>query len=107
MTEYDFSPDAYRRHMEKQDGVRRWAERTRQFHPANPFTPTTPSVQAMALKDSRHRSGSSSGHKKHRSRSVGGSSTPPKPSRSDSYAYTPVSSPLSPVSLTPSPHDVH
>ncbi|KAK1222159.1 hypothetical protein PQX77_015004 [Marasmius sp. AFHP31] len=99
MTEYDFSPDAYRRHMEKQDGVRRWAERTGQFHPANPFTPTTPSVQAMALKDSsRHRSGSSSGHKKHRSRSVGGSSTPPNPSRSNSYAYTPVSSPLSPHS---------
>ncbi|KAL0057788.1 hypothetical protein AAF712_015561 [Marasmius tenuissimus] len=61
MTEYDFSPD----------GVRCWAERTGQFHPANPFTPTTPAVHAMALKDSgrrsdrghRDRERGSSGHK--------------------------------------------
>ncbi|KAL0059118.1 hypothetical protein AAF712_014167, partial [Marasmius tenuissimus] len=102
MTEYDFSPDAYRRHMEKQDGVRRWAKQTGQFHPANPFTPTTSAVHAMALKDSgrrsdggyRDRERSSSGHKKHRSRSTDGTSTPPKPSRSNSYAYAPVTSPL-------------
>ncbi|KAK1217017.1 hypothetical protein PQX77_020335, partial [Marasmius sp. AFHP31] len=83
MTKYNFSLDAYRRHMEKQDGIRRWAGKTCQFHPANPFTPTTPSVQAVALKDSgnSHRLGSSFGQQKHRSRSVGGSSTPPKPSR--------------------------
>ncbi|KAK1217015.1 hypothetical protein PQX77_020333, partial [Marasmius sp. AFHP31] len=84
MTEYDFSPDAYHRRMEKQDGVCRWAEKTGQFQTANPFTPTTPSAQAMALKDSSsgRRSGSSSGHQKHRSRSVGGPSTPPKPAQS-------------------------
>ncbi|KAL0057787.1 hypothetical protein AAF712_015559, partial [Marasmius tenuissimus] len=42
----------------------------------------------------RGRERSSSGHKKHKSRSTGGSSTPLKPSRSNYYAYTPVSSPL-------------
>ncbi|KAK1226108.1 hypothetical protein PQX77_010924 [Marasmius sp. AFHP31] len=108
MTEYDFSPEGYRRHMEKQDVVRRWAEKTGQFYPANPFTPTTPAVQAMALqgrdmdgyrsdreyrdRDRGDKKKSGSGHK-HRSRSMGGSPTPPNHSRSSSFAYAQAPSP--------------
>ncbi|KAJ8095813.1 hypothetical protein PM082_022920 [Marasmius tenuissimus] len=119
MTEYDFSPEGYSRHMAKQDGVRRWAENTGQFYPANPFTPTTPAVQAMMLqgremdgygyggsgggsgyrsdkeyrdRDKGDKRKSSSGHK-HRSRSMGGSPTPPNHSRSSSFAYAQGPSP--------------
>ena len=91
--------------MEKQDVVRRWAEQAGQYHPANPFTPTTPAMQAMALREmegSGYRSDreyrdrkKSSDKKHHRSRSTGGSTTPPHHSRSNSYAYGPVPSPTS------------
>ncbi|KAL0569212.1 hypothetical protein V5O48_012759 [Marasmius crinis-equi] len=113
MTEYDFSPEGYRRHMEKQEVVRRWTENTGRYRPADPYVPATPAVHAArALKQtgeyrssdsgsyrdgyrsdreySRERNGSS-GNKKHRSRSVGES----KHSRSNSYSYTPqYSSPV-------------
>jgi hypothetical protein len=37
MTEYDYSPDAYERHMATQEKIRRWVDQTLEHSPCNPF----------------------------------------------------------------------
>ena len=49
MTEYDFSPEAYERYLEKQSNIARWVDKTRRYAPSNPFFPTTPAAQYAAL----------------------------------------------------------
>ncbi|CAA7263516.1 unnamed protein product [Cyclocybe aegerita] len=39
MTEYDFSPDAYERHLAKQAQIANWVDQTNGSTPANPFRP--------------------------------------------------------------------
>lgn len=90
MTEYDYSPEGYRRYMEKQNSIRRWAEQTGRYEPANPFAPTTPAVRAMTLEGRGHRSDRDRRDRPTPSRSGSGryetSSSRPTPSRSNSYA---------------------
>lgn len=40
MTEYDYSPEAYERHMAKLRSVEKWATRVAQEVPSNPFVPS-------------------------------------------------------------------
>jgi len=40
MTEYDFSEEGYRRHLEAQSRVSHWAHQTSRHAPANPFVPS-------------------------------------------------------------------
>ena len=42
MTEYDYSPEAYERHMATQNRIARWVDTTQQYPQQNPFTPATP-----------------------------------------------------------------
>ncbi|KDR69395.1 hypothetical protein GALMADRAFT_919388 [Galerina marginata CBS 339.88] len=39
MTEYDYSPEAYERHLAKQAKIADWVEHTNYHEPANPFVP--------------------------------------------------------------------
>ncbi|KAH9487464.1 hypothetical protein JR316_0001540 [Psilocybe cubensis] len=39
MTEYDYSPDAVERYLDKQAGIARWVDNNRKCEPANPFEP--------------------------------------------------------------------
>jgi len=39
MTEYDYSPDAFERHLAKLDGIAKWVDKTKQHEPVNPFAP--------------------------------------------------------------------
>jgi len=43
MTEYDYSPEAYERHLAKQASIARWVDNTHEFTPGDPFNPL-PSV---------------------------------------------------------------
>ena len=38
MTEYDYSPDAYERHLATQEKIARWVDQTLEHSPCNPFT---------------------------------------------------------------------
>ena len=72
MTEYDFSPEAYERHLEKQHNIARWVDKTRRYVPANPFFPATPANRHATLhtrtpEDSR--SDNTQPHRHHRSHS--------------------------------------
>lgn len=59
MTEYDFSPEAYERHLAKQAQIGRWVNRTDMFQAElkNPFTPATPAVRAVELDQALARKG--------------------------------------------------
>jgi hypothetical protein len=39
MTEYDYSPDAYKRHLASQEKIARWVDETLEQSPCNPFEP--------------------------------------------------------------------
>ena len=67
MTEYDFSPEAYERHLEKQHNIARWVDKTRRYVPANPFFPATPANRHAALEDTRYNNSQPNRH--HRSHS--------------------------------------
>lgn len=71
MTEYDFSPEAYERHLEKQHNIARWVDKTRRYAPANPFIAATPADRHAALHtDTSHtRNDTTEPHRHHRSRS--------------------------------------
>lgn len=68
MTEYDFSPEAYERYLEKQNNIARWVDKTRRYVPSNPFFPTTPAAQYAALNTHVDRTDPQS-HRHHRSHS--------------------------------------
>jgi hypothetical protein len=40
MTEYDYSPEAYERHIAKQNAIARWVDHTNHCAPTNPFQPS-------------------------------------------------------------------
>ena len=42
MTEYDYSPDAYKRHLATQEKIARWVDETLEQSPCNPFEPLPP-----------------------------------------------------------------
>ncbi|KAF9258475.1 hypothetical protein L218DRAFT_730504 [Marasmius fiardii PR-910] len=105
MTEYDYSPEGAARYQQKMDGICRWTYDTGRYRPADPFSPTTPAVQARALQDYSERERdrdyfrtgeSGSGQRKNRSRSVGERESRPSHSRSRSYAPAPSQPPVIP-----------
>lgn len=49
MTEYDYSPEAYERHIHKMQGVGKWVNNTNSQPPANPFTAKTEVPQMPPL----------------------------------------------------------
>ncbi|KAJ2936437.1 hypothetical protein H1R20_g653, partial [Candolleomyces eurysporus] len=56
MTEYDYSPEAWERHIATQQRIARWVDGTLTQAPCNAFTPATPHVNALKLeKERKHR----------------------------------------------------
>lgn len=56
MTEYDFSSEAWERHLQKQEGIYKWVEETKQVpkrERRDPNTPATPAVNTHRLADDR------------------------------------------------------
>lgn len=49
MTEYDYSPEAWERHIATQHRIARWVDGTLTQPPCNAFTPATPHVNALKL----------------------------------------------------------
>ncbi|KAF8874272.1 hypothetical protein BD779DRAFT_1566992 [Infundibulicybe gibba] len=45
MTEYDYSPEAYERHLATQHRIARWVDTTNRHEPLNPFFPTPQPAQ--------------------------------------------------------------
>ncbi|KXN90302.1 hypothetical protein AN958_04335 [Leucoagaricus sp. SymC.cos] len=73
MTEYDYSPDAYKRYLATQQRIARWAENTSRYRPSNPFvaSPTSgdSSQNSSFYKDSSRSSDSNHSKIRHRSTS--------------------------------------
>ncbi|RXW24184.1 hypothetical protein EST38_g1658 [Candolleomyces aberdarensis] len=56
MTEYDYSPEAWERHIATQQRIARWVDGTLTQAPCNAFSPATPHVNALKLeKERKHR----------------------------------------------------
>lgn len=53
MTEYDYSPQAWERHIATQQRIARWVDDTLTQPPCNAFSPATPHVQALKLKEEK------------------------------------------------------
>lgn len=76
MTEYDYSPDAYKRYLATQQRIARWVENTNQHPQSNPFV-LSPSINPRPIADSPPTTSesrvtstsSSSGYSKTRARS--------------------------------------
>ncbi|KAJ7194880.1 hypothetical protein GGX14DRAFT_700841 [Mycena pura] len=70
MTEYDYSEEAYHRHLETQARISQWAHTTGRVPQADPFVPATPATSEAPLrkeKDGRRRTRSE--RRRHRDRS--------------------------------------
>ncbi|EAU88220.2 hypothetical protein CC1G_03892 [Coprinopsis cinerea okayama7 len=61
MTEYDYSPEAWERYLATQDRIARWVDGTRKQQPCNAFTPATPHLKALALKEKERQRQKASG----------------------------------------------
>ncbi|KAF8162956.1 hypothetical protein B0H34DRAFT_301387 [Crassisporium funariophilum] len=68
MTEYDYSPEAFERHLHKQNTIANWVDRTNQVPLRNPFTPATPAVQALHLRNDREYDSDRDDGRRHRRR---------------------------------------
>ncbi|KAJ7194878.1 hypothetical protein GGX14DRAFT_678053 [Mycena pura] len=105
MTEYDFSEEAYRRHLDTQARISRWADATGRVPQADPFTPPTPATHTREVPPNsrerdrdRRRARSNTGdrdHRRHRDRSPPPPLPPPGGDRSRS------SGPLRPRTAPP------
>ncbi|TFK42984.1 hypothetical protein BDQ12DRAFT_301932 [Crucibulum laeve] len=106
MTEYDYSPEAYERYLDKQLKIARWVDTTHQYSPSNPFTIATPHIKALKeLNEEEHHRSSrhSSRHRRdedryHRDRD--------RHHRDSSPATSPTSSRPSPTRHRSSSHSV-
>lgn len=94
MTEYDYSPDAYEKHLATQSRISRWVDKTRRYAPSNPFVPATPAVECISL---RKDSNASHRRQKHSHRRIRSEEPPPDKPRAHSALQSERPRPKAPV----------
>ncbi|KAJ7110281.1 hypothetical protein C8R43DRAFT_166532 [Mycena crocata] len=101
MTEYDFSPEAYNRHLETQARIARWTHSTHRVPQADPFAPPTSANPAASLPHNSSLPPHSTPHRRRtrssdRSHSRKTSPPPPLPLHQPPKRATPVRSQTAP-----------